>query len=418
MTEVEAEVGAEVEVAAEAAEVAAEAEAEVGAVEVAAEAPEVEAGAPEPETVLPPPAAAAALPPPPMPTPLSNMPPPTPYPAAAYPPPNVPAPAPQVPKKSNKGLFIILGAVALVVVLAIAGVVGFNVYRSNAYDNAVKALDAGEYQAALDAFAELDDYRDAAALKERARKWLDYKAAQALLDAEDYEAALEGFKALGSFENAAELAAQCQNSIDYRAAVVDFATGDFEAALDAFRELTSSDFLDSDQWVDKTAYAIADKKYTEGDLYGAYLDFQALAGYEDASERARQCTTPYPTTGELYHNGAYASSASAITIDAVNVSYMSYYKIYVGDDLVSTLFLNAGTSCTIEVPPGNYTIKEAAGETWFGEEILFGDEGSYEVLKFDDGNDYFVLEYNIEVTFTLEVLDGDVGSSPIARENF
>jgi tetratricopeptide (TPR) repeat protein len=322
------------------------------------------------------------------------------------------------PKKSKKPLFITLGIAAAVIVLAIAAAIGFDVYRSSSYSNAVANLEAGDYQAAYDAFVNLGDYENAPLLLARAQNGLDYNAAQALLDAEDYEGALAAFDALKGFKDSVDKAALCQNTLDYRAAIEDFEAGDLEAAFDAFSALTTAGFSDSAEWADKTAYAIADQSYEAGDHYAAYQGFKELGSYKDAAERMQQCTTPYPETGEYYHNEAYVSTSSAIVIDAANASYASYYKIYSGSDLVSAIFLNPGASHMTELPPGNYTLKEASGDVWFGEEIMFGDEGYYDVLVFDDGNDYFTLDHNVEVTITLSVASGDIKSSPTDREDF
>jgi tetratricopeptide (TPR) repeat protein len=325
---------------------------------------------------------------------------------------------PKKSKKSKKPLIIALGAVLLVIMLAVGAVVGFNIYRSSTYDDALAALNTGDYQQALETFESLGDYRDAPALVLRAQQEIDYAAAQALLDAEDYEAAREAFLELGDFKDARTLATLCQQNIDYRTALDAFEAGNFEEALRGFTDLAAVGFSDSADQRDATAYAIADQKFNEGDRYAAYQDFEALGSYKDSADRMQQCTIAFPATGELYHNEGYASSSSAIVIDGTSSTYTSYYKIYSGGDLVSALFLNAGSSCTIEVPPGSYTVKEASGAVWFGEEIMFGDEGHYEVLLFDGNNDYFVLEYNIKVTLTLSVADGDVGSSPTDRTDF
>jgi tetratricopeptide (TPR) repeat protein len=399
---------------------------------------------PAPLAQYPPPDVTASNPSPEAPVPSeAPVPPettPTPEPALdSYPPPQLPsfegAPSfeptsvfeaqqqPQLqqqapPKKSRKPLFIALGAVLLLIVLAVGAVVGFNIYRSNTYDEALAALNAGNYQQALETFEGLGEYRDAPALVLRAQQEIDYAAAQALFDAEDYEAAREAFLELGDFEDARTLATLCQQNIDYRTALDAFEAGNFEEALRGFTDLAAVGFSDSADQRDATAYAIADQKFNEGDRYAAYQDFEALGSYKDSADRMQQCTTAFPATGELYHSDGYRSSSSAIVIDGTSSTYTSYYKIYSGGDLVSALFLNSGGSCTIEVPPGNYTIKEASGTAWFGEEIMFGDGGHYEVLLFDGNNDYFVLEYNIKVTITLSVVNGDVGSSPTDRADF
>jgi tetratricopeptide (TPR) repeat protein len=210
--------------------------------------------------------------------------------------------------------------------------------------------------------------------------------------------------------------------MDYLAAIDAFENGDFEKALTAFDALASIGFSDADEWKNKSSYALAEGLYDAADYYGAYKAFRELGSFEDAAERMQQCTTSFPSTGELYHNGSYVSSSSAIAIKSGNANYVAYFKIYSGDTLVSTIFLNPGDSCTIEVPPSTYTIKEASGTAWFGEEIMFGDEGYYEVMLFDGGNDYFSLEYNIITTITLSVSDTDAGSSvgsePTSRDSF
>jgi tetratricopeptide (TPR) repeat protein len=343
--------------------------------------------------------------------------------AASYPPPAPFAqPASEAPKKSKKKLFIILGAVVLVVVLAVATFVGFSLWRASVYDQGVTALAEESYWEAHDLFSKLGDYKNAQELADSAWQGLEYEAALELLHAKDYATAKQSFEALGDFKDAAEKALLCQQHIDYQAAAADFEKGDFERALEVFAELADAKFEDAVQWRDKSSYAIAEGKYKAEDYYGAYQIFKDLGSFEDSAERAQQCTTALPATGELYHNGDYVSTVSALVINGSNTTYPSYYKLYAGGTLVATFFLNPGGSCTVELPPGDYQIKEAAGDVWFGEEVMFGDEGEYVIMTFDGGEDYFTLEYNIELTITLSVigeLSGDsVGSDPTTREGF
>jgi hypothetical protein len=326
---------------------------------------------------------------------------------------------PQQPKKSKRGLFIALGAVLLVILIAIGGFAGFNIYRANAYSDAVALFDTGDYAQARDGFSKLGNYKDAAALAVLAQNWFDYEAAQALLDSEDFARAKEAFLALGSFEDSADLAGLCQLNLDYLAAIDSFEARDFEAALKEFTDLAAASFLDAAVWKSKSLYAIAEGKLADGDRYGAYEDFKKLGSFEDSADRMKECTTEYPGSGEIYHNETYVSTRSAIKIDGGNASFVSYYKIYSGETLVSAIFLHAGQSCTIEVPPGDYTIKQATGTDWFGEEIMFGDEGSYEKMTYDDGNDYFALGDNVITTIVLSVSEGgNVGGDKVPRSSF
>ena len=333
-----------------------------------------------------------------------------------YPPQGMPAPV-KPKKKSKKGIFIAIGSVVLVALIVVGVIVGINIYRSNSYDNAVAMLESGDYQGAYDAFGKLGDYEDSADLQALAQRWMDYKAAVALFNANDFEAALTAFNNLGSFEDSSDYVELCTLNIDYKAAVATYNRGDYETALNMFKSLSSKNFLDSSNWVDKSKYAIATEKYESGDLYGAYKDFKALGSFDDSSEMMEKCTTPYPATGELYHNPSYVSSRSAIALDASNLSRVSYYKVYSGDTLVSTIWINPGGKVTIEVPPGTYTIKEAFGSAWFGEEILFGDEGIYSVMLINNSTS-FDLADNIIATITMAVTEGNIGSDIVGRQGF
>jgi len=329
------------------------------------------------------------------------------------------APVPAKPKKkSKKWIFIVIGAVVLVALLVVGGIVGYGMYQSNNYDKAMEMLKSGDYQGAYDAFGDLGDYEDSASQQALAQRNMDYLAAVALFDGEKYEEALKAFEALNSFKDSATYVEDCQLNLDYLAAVALFDDGDFEAALSAFIALSLVDFSDASDWVDKTNYAIADKMYKDGDKYGAYKAFRALGSYKDSKDRMKKCTTKFPKTKEIYHNDKYVSSRSAIAIDATNAVYVSYFKIYSGKTLVSTMWINEGGSLTIELPPGKYSIKQATGFTWFGEDIMFGDEGLYEVMIFSNNSKTYDLKDNIIVTITLAATEGNMGAENTSRDDF
>ncbi|MDR2587044.1 MAG: hypothetical protein LBC23_02120 [Coriobacteriales bacterium] len=343
--------------------------------------------------------------------------------AVSYTPPTPPVqPVREAPKKSKKKLLIILGSVVLVVLIAVGAFVGFSLWRASVYEQGVADLAEENYWEARDLLTKLGDYKDAQELADTAQKGLEYDAAIEVMDAGDYEGAKTAFEALGDFKDAADQALICQQNIDYQEATAAFEEGDFERAQELFADLASAKFSDAGTWRDKSTYAIAEKAYEAGDYYGAYQTFSGLGSFEDAADRAQKCTTAYPSTGVLYHNPDYVSNVSALVIDGANASYPSYYKLYEGETLVATFFVNAGGRCSLELPPSVYRVKEAIGEAWFGEEIMFGDDGVYTIMTFDGGKDYLALEYNIETTITLSVigeLAGDaVGSIATDREGF
>jgi hypothetical protein len=121
----------------------------------------------------------------------------------------------------------------------------------------------------------------------------------------------------------------------------------------------------------------------------------------------QSCITPYPESGVLYQDDAFKSSRSAIAIDAANSTTACYYKIYSGETLAATMFINAGSKVEVDLPPGTYTLKQARGKDWFGEQIMFGDtdiinqQSYYETLVFEDGSDRLDLGDNIIMNISL-----------------
>jgi tetratricopeptide (TPR) repeat protein len=323
-----------------------------------------------------------------------------------------PITAAPVAKKKSKKLPIIIGALALAV-LVVGGIIGFNVWqentRSTAYNNAVELMGAGKYEEALAGLTELGDYKDAAVLVVDCNNNLSYNAAQALLDKEDYSNAQKGFQALGSFKDAPSKVLYCQNGLDFATAQEHYENRRFSDASLVFYELSAAGFPGADEWLKKADYALADKYLRDGKNYDAYLAFVALKDYEDSAARAEACKVPFPATGELWHNGNFASSAAAIKLDCSSVTGGFYYKVYSGEEHVSSIFINGGGVVTIEVPPGNYTIKEASGDLWWGDITLFGEEGNYARMTYSDDTDFFSLGDNEIVTITMNVSDGNVG---------
>ena len=122
-------------------------------------------------------------------------------------------------------------AVALVVVLAIAATLLLTrvILPSRAYSKAEALLEAGDYDAAAEAFGAAGNYSDAA---ERVQATY-YAKAEALLEAEDYDAAAEVFGAAGNYSDAAERV----QATYYAKAEALLEAGDYDAAAEAFGAL-------------------------------------------------------------------------------------------------------------------------------------------------------------------------------------
>ena len=126
-------------------------------------------------------------------------------------------------------------------------------------------------------------------------------------------------------------------------------------------------------------------------------------------------TEHFPGNGVVYSNPDYSSTTVPLTINEGG-SY-SYYKIYMGDDLVRTVFISPNGAATVNLPAGTYRMNEAHGELWFGEDDMFGDDGSYYRCSFG-GEETFELRsgYSYEISSSGE--GTGIGNSPTDRESF
>ncbi len=101
--------------------------------------------------------------------------------------------------------------------------------KSADYDKAMEHFEAGNYEAARDAFTALADYEDSSEMVKKC----DYQMAAALMEEENYQEALTRFQTLGDYEDSAEMVLQCR----YALAETALEARDFETALEGFTEL-------------------------------------------------------------------------------------------------------------------------------------------------------------------------------------
>lgn len=344
---------------------------------------------------------------------------------------SAPPMAPSVPaKKKGPRLWVII--VGILAVLAIAGAVAYHVVETKraealaqAYAEAQELYAGGSYQAAADAFAELGDYEDAASMVEAAKLWVAAQAAEAQAgeDPAAWDAAAQAYDLI--HEGAAQEAAKnCRDNSTYFTAASLMSLGSWNEASEALAPLAESGFKDAaDLQLECDTHITADKAealLAEGSNYEAYKLFTSLVGrsYEglpDFAERAEACVVDFPGNGVVYSNPDYSSTAVPLTINEGG-SY-SYYKIYMGDDLVRTVFISPNGAATVNLPAGTYRMNEAHGELWFGEDDMFGDDGSYYRCSFG-GEETFELRsgYSYEISSSGE--GTGIGNSPTDRESF
>lgn len=271
------------------------------------------------------------------------------------------APAPQKKKKSKKPLIITLASIAAVAIIIAAVLISQEVARSNAYDQAVSSFDQGNYAGAYDEFSALGTYRDAADMAQMSDQYVLYEEAQAL-----------------------------------------YAAGSYDEARMLFNRLSSSGVGNTDEWIDKCDYALAEQILAGGDPEAAREAFLLLGSFQDAAERADACTKPFPATGIVYQDSGSYYEYCAIDIDYKYSTGGAFYKVYSGDTLVASLFLNANTTARVYLKPGNYVLKEGTGDYWYGEALAFGKAGWYSVMTYNDsGTDYITLNEGDLVTITI-----------------
>ena len=139
------------------------------------------------------------------------------------------------------------------------------------------------------------------------RTEISYRKAEALLDAGDSDAAEQAFRTLGTYRDAQNRVLDCR----YAKADALEKGGDLEAAKAAFAALGTH--RDAPDRVKACGYKIAEQRLINGDREGAYAAFAALIPYEDAEARAKSLATAL--TGEADADKAMESLSGLTEAD-------------------------------------------------------------------------------------------------------
>lgn len=128
---------------------------------------------------------------------------------------------------------------------------------------------------------------------------------------------------------------------------------------------------------------------------------------------------PLPENGAAQH---YGGGEPVAPLEIRTRDHGSHYFVKVADwvtgEPVATIFLRAGQSAETLVPIGTYRIRYATGETWYGEQFLFGPQTSYSEADrsfpfTEDGNQ--ISGYTVEL-FLQE--NGNLNTSRITPEQW
>ena len=98
---------------------------------------------------------------------------------------------------------------------------------------------------------------------------------------------------------------------------------------------------------------------------------------------------PFPETGRI----SGSTSGTKVIVKVLSDGLARYIQLRndnTGDIMVSA-FIRPGGSCTLYVPRGDCYVLYASGTAWYGEKLMFGNEGSYRrSVTFEvKGSDYF-----------------------------
>lgn len=159
------------------------------------------------------------------------------------------------------------------------------------YRKANELYAAGDYEAAMEAYTALGEYKDAESRILSCR----YNIANGLLSDKQYQEAKEIYTELGDYEEAAEKILQC----DYALATVDYNNGLYEQALDAFCALDG--YSDSKELADECRYILANEQYDNGSYKEALEYFTALGDYKNSKKLAELAEREY----RMHEDGDY-----------------------------------------------------------------------------------------------------------------
>ena len=126
--------------------------------------------------------------------------------------------------------------------------------------------------------------------------------------------------------------------------------------------------------------------FEEGKYYSAQKAFEE-SKFGDWEQRAEECLQPVPETGEIWHDENMISDKMKLVfnVNEENPEFYRYFEVYDKDKKpVVSLFIAGENSVEIWLPGGDYYVKQAEGTKWYGENELFGDEGTYQTLVFNE----------------------------------
>ena len=185
----------------------------------------------------------------------------------------------RIAERRNRRITKIVYITALVILVIAA--VGLTFYFSLIspmlrYNQGIKYLEAGEYQQAISVFAELGNYKDAAARIPE----VQYIQAESFLASGQYQEAVGAFRALGDYKDAATRLPKVQ----YIQAESFLIVGQYREAMETFKAL--GDYRDAADRAGEIAYSQAEACLRKGNLAEAAMYYGRAGAYLDAQKQS------------------------------------------------------------------------------------------------------------------------------------
>ncbi len=149
-----------------------------------------------------------------------------------------------------------------------------------------------------------------------------------------------------------------------------------------------------------------------------YVEFIESYNYESALQQLCYAIEDLPDAPALDYppTGRIAGSTSGIklTIKAPKGQEPYYVQLHREEDdgFMVSAFVAPGKSCTIRAPKGTYYLLEATGTLWYGEELMFGDDGNY------SRTESFDMVSSAGYTLTLVSEDGNMSTYNSSPDSF
>lgn len=182
----------------------------------------------------------------------------------------------------------------LIMIYSLLGAIYIRYKAEITYNRAVDEYEQKNYDAALEDFQLLGDFRDSDIYAEEAIKYALYFNAQSFYKEEKYKDAYNMFIELNGFEDSNEWALKSK----YNYGIELFNSGEYDLAAKIFIELddyeksqkyAAKSLLPSIDDMQKTVYNEANTLYEEGKYKEALADYLQLQDYLDSKEMVERC---------------------------------------------------------------------------------------------------------------------------------